>query len=322
MDSNNLIEILINEEDVQNFKRLDAFLADKFSSFSRTTIKRLFEEGSFFSDQKIELKKMPKVNTLIKFNEPEIKDTEIIPQDIPLDILFEDDDLIVINKQAGLVIHPAPGNYDGTLVNAILFHCPDLKGIGHERRPGIVHRLDKGTTGVMVVAKSQAAHEGLVKLFSSHDINRKYQALAYGHKIESDITIKSLITRNPNNRLKMTSRTEVGKDAITHLKVLKYFEKFSHVELKLETGRTHQIRVHLSEQLNSPIINDRTYGKIKQESFFLPDKVKTLIKDYEHPFLHAKTLGFVHPITKKEMLFEAKPPKLYQDILDIFENEI
>lgn len=320
--SNNLIEILITQEDLESYKRLDAFLANKFQNFSRTTIKRLFEEGSFSSEQKIELKRMPKANTLILFKEPQVKDTEIVAQDIPLDILFEDEDLIVINKQAGIVVHPAPGNYDGTLVNAILFHCPDLKGIGHEKRPGIVHRLDKGTTGVMVIAKSQLAHEGLVKLFSTHDIDRKYQALAYGNKIENNITIKSLITRNPNNRLKMTSRTEFGKEAITHLKVLNEYERFSHVELTLETGRTHQIRVHLSEQLNSPIINDHTYGKVKQEGFFLQQEIKSLIKDYEHPFLHAKTLGFIHPITKEKMFFEAAPPRLFQDILDIFENQI
>lgn len=316
------VEILIIQQDLEQFKRLDAFLADKFSHFSRTTIKRLFDEGHFFCETKIELKKMPKAQTLIQFFEPEVKETQIVAQDIPLDILFEDDDLIVINKQAGLVIHPAPGNYDGTLVNAILYHCPDLKGIGHEKRPGIVHRLDKGTTGVMVVAKSQAAHEGLVKLFSTHNINRKYQALAYGDKIESFVTVKSLITRNPNNRLKMTSKTDQGKEAITHVKVLSYFQKFSHLELTLETGRTHQIRVHLSEQLNSPILNDHTYGRIKQEGFFLPDTIKTLIKDYEHPFLHAKTLGFIHPITKQDMLFEAPAPKLYKDILDIFQNQI
>lgn len=320
--SKNLVEILITQEDLDSHKRLDAFLASKFKHFSRTTIKRLFEEGSFSCNLKIELKRMPKAGTVILFEEPEIKDTEILAQNIPLDILFEDEDLIVINKQAGIVVHPAPGNYDGTLVNAILFHCPDLKGIGHEKRPGIVHRLDKGTTGVMVVAKSQMAHEGLVKLFSSHDIDRKYQALAYGNKIEKNLTIKSLITRNPNNRLKMTSKTDSGKEAITHVRVIDEFERFSHVELTLETGRTHQIRVHLSEQLNSPIINDHTYGKIKQEGFFLPPQVKSLLKEYEHPFLHAKTLGFIHPITKEKMFFEALPPKLFQEVLDIFENQI
>ena len=318
---NNHSQITVSEDDSGEFKRLDIFLSKALSQYSRTTIKRLFDEGCFESETKLEIKKMPPAGTVIHFTEPQVKDVGIIAQDIPLDIIFEDDHLIVINKQAGLVIHPAPGNYEGTLVNAILYHCPDLKGIGHEKRPGIVHRLDKGTTGVMVIAKSQAAHEGLVKLFSTHNIDRKYQALAYGNKVEAQRTVETLIARNPGNRLKMTSKVENGKKAITHVKVLNYYKNFSHLEMTLETGRTHQIRVHLSEQLNGPILNDKMYGQSKQESLFLPDKVKTLIKDYEHPFLHAKTLGFVHPITKEKLNFTVAPPKLYQDILDIFENQ-
>ena len=310
-------EIIITEEDRKKFKRLDAFLVAKYPHLSRSLIKKYFDDGVFESKSKIELKKMPIAGTSVFFHEPIAKDTSLEPQNIPLEILYEDEFLLIINKQAGLVVHPAPGNPDQTLVNAILWHCPDLKGIGNEKRPGIVHRLDKGTSGIMVVAKEQKTHEGLVELFREHDIQRKYQAICLGNKIQ-DQTIESTIGRNPQNRLKMKSNVKNGKNAITHLKVLEYFNYFSHVELTLETGRTHQIRVHLSQDLNSPILNDHTYGRNKEEKQFLPNQIKGLISDYEYPFLHAKILGFTHPITKKELFFEANPPTLFSQVLEGF----
>ena len=220
-----------------------------------------------------------------------------------------------------MVVHPAAGNPDGTLVNAILHHCPDLKGIGNEKRPGIVHRLDKGTSGVMVIAKTQKCHEGLVELFSTHDIDRLYEAIALGARISPQKTLESEIGRSPNNRLKMSTKVKVGKRALTHMKVLKFFDHFSHVELKLETGRTHQIRVHLSELLNAPILNDPLYGRKNDEKKFFNSTMKSLLKDYEHPFLHAKFLGFIHPITKEKLEFETKAPQIFQDILESLHND-
>jgi len=311
----------ISQEDLDNFKRLDAFLSQMNPDISRTMIKKLFLDGYITSDSKIELKKMPNLGTKITFVLPVPESTDIEPQNIPLDILFEDEHLIIVNKQAGLVVHPAPGNYDGTLVNAVLFHCKDLKGIGNEIRPGIVHRLDKGTSGIMVVAKDQKTHEGLVKLFSTHDIDRKYEAICLGTKLPETATLESTLGRSPHNRLKMATDVKNGKNAITHMKTLENFDRFTHVELKLETGRTHQIRVHLCELLNSPILNDKTYGRSKEEQHFLSSKLKKLLADYEHPFLHAKLLGFIHPITGKKLLFEANPPAIFQSVLNLLEEE-
>lgn len=309
--------ITIQESDLMEHKRLDNFLSQMFPDISRSLIKKLFNDGHITSeDQKIELKKMPAAGAVVRFKMPSAKPVDIPAQDIPLEILFEDEHLLIINKQAGLVVHPAAGNPDNTLVNAVLHHCPDLKGIGNEKRPGIVHRLDKGTSGIMVVAKSQKAHEGLVELFSKHDIDRLYEAIALGARIPPSKILESEMGRSPNNRLKMTTKVAKGKHALTNMKVLDYFERFSHVELRLETGRTHQIRVHLSELLNAPILNDPLYGHKNKEKPFYNDKMKSLLKDYEHPFLHAKLLGFIHPITKERLVFESKPPKIFQEILE------
>lgn len=310
------VKISVSAEDASKHKRLDSYLAEKFPDLSRSLIKKLFQDGHITSDAaKLELKKMPPSGSQINFQMPAANPVDIPAQDIPLDILFEDEHLIIVNKQAGLVVHPAAGNPDRTLVNAILHRCPDLKGIGNEKRPGIVHRLDKGTSGVMVVAKSQKAHEGLVKLFSAHDLDRLYEALVLGAKIPPEKIIESQMGRNPRNRLKMTSQLSQGKFAHTGMKVLEYFERFSRVELRLETGRTHQIRVHLSEILNAPIVNDPLYGRGKEEKKFHNAKMKTLLKDYEHPLLHAKFLGFIHPITGKRLEFESEPPEVFQAVL-------
>ncbi len=316
-DDKREISFTISDEDHNQFKRLDAFLGYYCDNISRTVIKKYFQEGRISSSVKLELKKLPPAGNTIIIKLPPVKDSELLAQEIPLEILFEDEFLIIINKQAGLVVHPAPGNPDGTLVNAILFHCKDLKGIGDEKRPGIVHRLDKGTSGIMVIAKEQKTHEALVNLFSTHNIKRKYEAICLGNRLPEKDTASSLIGRNPNNRLKMTTQVNKGKKAITHLKTVTEFKHFTHVELTLETGRTHQIRVHLSELYNSPIINDSTYGRLKEEQYFYNHKLKELLKDYDHPFLHAKVLGFVHPITQKELYFESRPPKIFSEALKL-----
>jgi 23S rRNA pseudouridine1911/1915/1917 synthase len=314
------LSFVVTETDFSNYKRLDQYLNDQLTDLSRNSIKKLFEQGAISSDCKLELKKMPAIGTKIDVLVPTPAETDILPQNIPLEILFEDEYLIVINKAAGMVVHPAPGNYEGTLVNAILFHCQDLKGVGHEKRPGIVHRLDKGTSGVMVVAKEAKTHAGLVDLFQKHDIQRQYQALILGNKIQ-DQTLTSTIGRNPNNRLKMQANVRNGKKAITHLKVLDYFGFTSHVQLTLETGRTHQIRVHLSQLLNTPIINDSLYGQPKREQTALSSEVKTLIKNYEHPMLHAKILGFTHPITREKLYFEQEPPEIFLQLQSLLNQE-
>ena len=317
------MDITITLEDISEFKRLDAFLSAKIPDYSRSLIKKLFLDGAFSSDQKLELKRMPAAGTLIHFEPGSPKEVPIEAENIPLEILFEDEFLIIINKPAGLVVHPAPGNYTGTLVNAILYHCPDLKGVGHEKRPGIVHRLDKGTSGVMVIAKEQKTHNGLVELFSSHTIKRQYEAICLGAKIPPAGTLDAPIGRSHHNRLKMAANVEPSKKAITNYKVLEYFEKFSHVELTLHTGRTHQIRVHLSELLNSPILCDQTYGRTKEEKEKLTSELRKILKTYEHPLLHAKTLGFIHPITKKELLFKSPPPEVFtQTLTELQKNHV
>lgn len=318
------LEFTVSSDDLEQFKRLDAYLAQKTTDISRSLIKKFFQKGHITctdTSVKLELKRMPPEGSHLIFELPPAESTDIIPQDIPLEILFEDEHLIIINKPAGLVVHPAPGNPDGTLVNAIMYHCPDLKGIGNEKRPGIVHRLDKGTSGVMVVAKTQKCHEGLVNLFSKHDIDRIYEAIVLGARIQPEAKYESIIGRSPHNRLKMASGVKHGKNAITHMKVLKFFKKFSHVELKLETGRTHQIRVHLSEEQNTPIINDPLYGRLREEQLNHTASMKSLLKDYDYPFLHAKVLGFIHPITKEKLYFEQQPPEIFQKVLKLLEEE-
>lgn len=325
MDEEKLVlEFVITAADLSEFQRLDAYLSDKIPDISRSLIKKLFQKGHVSSSNekiKLELKKMPPMDSVVIFEVPPAEETDIKPQNIPLEILFEDEHLIIINKPSGLVVHPAPGNPDGTLVNAIMYHCPDLKGIGNEKRPGIVHRLDKGTSGIMVVAKSQKCHEGLVKLFSSHDIDRYYEAIVLGTRIPPLAKYESIIGRSPHNRLKMASGVKHGKNAITNMKVLKFFKKFSHIELKLETGRTHQIRVHLSQDQNTPIINDSLYGRVREEQLNHTSSMKSILKDYEYPFLHAKVLGFIHPITKEKLYFEHEPPEIFQNVLKILEEE-
>lgn len=317
-DSENF-EITVTQEDRENFKRLDVYLVHKLPQFSRSTIKRLFEDEEISSPTiKLSLNKMPAAGTLIEVEVPPPVTTDLIAEDIPLDVLFEDPHLIIVNKPAGLVVHPAPGHYTGTLVNAILYRCPDLKGIGSEKRPGIVHRLDMGTSGVMVVAKDQQTHEGLVQLFSTHDIDRKYEALIAGTPNSLSGTLQSTLGRHPTNRLKMAANVKNGKNAITHFKVLKNYENCTHMELKLETGRTHQIRVHMAQLLHCPVLCDPLYGSGVSHLRKLPEVIRKNLENYPYQLLHAKELGFVHPITKEKLHFTAPPPEIFQSVLQAF----
>lgn len=307
--------VTVTNEDREAFKRLDVYLAQKLPQFSRSTIKRLFEDEEISSDIKISLNKMPPAGTVIEVEVPPPVETDLIAENIPLEILFEDSHLIVINKPAGLVVHPAPGHYTGTLVNAVLYHCPDLKGIGAEKRPGIVHRLDMGTSGVMVVAKDQATHEGLVSLFSVHDIERKYEALVGGVPSTHSGTITTTIGRHPTNRHKMAANVKNGKNAVTHFKTLKQYAGAAHLELRLQTGRTHQIRVHLSQMLHTPVLCDPVYGGSDSHLKRTPLSIRQRLIDYPYQLLHAKELGFIHPITKEKLHFTAPPPEIFQAAL-------
>lgn len=315
------IQLTITPEDRETYKRFDQYLASKVDGYSRTFLKNLFEKEQIVVAEEstltpnLELKKMPPAGTIIQVLVPPLLPSTAQPENIPLEILYEDEHLVFVNKPAGLVTHPAPGNYTGTLVNAILYHCKDIQGVGDQKRPGIVHRLDKGTSGVMVIAKTQACHEGLVLLFSSHDIERRYEALVMRHRCQSYGTIESKIGRDANNRLKMKANSTRGKKAITHYRVLDIFEKHMHMEFKLETGRTHQIRVHTSEILKMPIIGDSVYGSVNEQMMKLGPDYKELINGYPYPFLHAKVLGLVHPITKQKLHFEVPPPELFQKVL-------
>lgn len=321
-ESDEFITLTVTAEDKEKYKRLDQFLAEKTPGYSRTFLKNLFLKDQIVVSEdspvqnKIELKKMPAAGMIIQVLVPPMMESTALPEDIPLEILFEDEHLVVVNKPAGLVTHPAPGNYTGTLVNAILFHCKDIQGVGDQKRPGIVHRLDKGTSGVMVIAKTQAAHEGLVLLFSTHDIERVYEAMVMKHRCQSYGTIEHPIARDPHNRLKMKAHTTRGKRAITHYTVKEIFEKHLHMEFKLETGRTHQIRVHTAEVLKMPIICDYTYGSPNEQMMKLGPDYKEVINGYQYPFLHAKVLGFVHPITEEKLRFEIPPPSEFQTLLD------
>lgn len=311
-------ELCVSNEDKEAFKRLDVYLVAKLPQFSRSTIKKLFEDEEISSDIKLSLNKMPPAGTVIEIEVPPPIPSDLIAENIPLEILFEDQHLIIINKPAGLVVHPAPGHYTGTLVNAILYHCPDLKGIGSEKRPGIVHRLDRGTSGVMVVAKDQKTHEGLVNLFSVHDIERRYEALIVGKPRTLSGTITTTLGRHPTNRLKMAANVKNGKKAITHYQTLQSNERATHMEFKLETGRTHQIRVHASQMLQTPIFCDPVYGAGSSHINKLPVALKELLTDYPYQLLHAKELGFIHPITGEKLHFKTEPPQIFKDALEAF----
>lgn len=309
-------KLTVTSEDRANFKRLDLYLVNQLPQFSRSTLKRLFEDEDITSETiSLSMNKMPPAGTVIEIEVPPPIPSDLIAENIPLEILYEDPHLIIINKPVGLVVHPAPGHYTGTLVNAILYHCPDLKGIGAEKRPGIVHRLDMGTSGVMVVAKDHATHEGLVQLFSTHDIDRKYEALIAGTPNVLSGTLSSTIGRHPTNRLKMTANVKTGKKAITHFQVLHHYENCTHIELKLETGRTHQIRVHMAQLLNCPVLCDPVYGSGSSHLRKLPEGVRKMLEDYPYQLLHAKELGFIHPITKVKLHFTAPAPEIFHKVI-------
>ena len=314
----------ITEDDRTFFKRLDQCLASHMGDLGRSFIKKLYRQNLITSvSSKLELKKMPPVGTKIILHVPPPAPV-CESQNIPLERLFEDQHLVIINKKAGMVVHPGAGQTQGTLANAILYHYPQLREMDDSDRPGIVHRLDKGTSGVMVVAKQRECYEKLVVLFSAHNIERKYWALCLKGEMLARGTLESplesKIGRHPRQRLKMTTQVEQGKRAVTHYRVLEDFGPCCLVEFTLETGRTHQIRVHASELLKSPVVMDSLYGRPRNHLKSLPQSVAQFLEQYSHPLLHARELGFKHPITGEQLSFCAPVPEVFEGVLKILRS--
>jgi len=298
--------------------RLDVFLAQADESFSRSQIKYAIEEGDVTVNGK-----SPKVSQHLKAGdvvdihlEPAI-DAISIPQDIPLNIIYEDASIIVINKPAGMVVHPAPGNPDNTLVNALLFHCRDLSGIGGVLRPGIVHRLDKETSGLIVAAKADEAHRKLSTQFEKHDVYKKYIALVWGDVKGQSGEIVLPVGRHPVDRKKMSTRSRHGKDALTLWKVRERYGTATLLDIEIKTGRTHQIRVHLSER-GYPVIGDAVYGNASKLQTVKNAVLKARIKSLERQALHARVLSFLHPQTGERMVFSAPLPEDMENLLAAF----
>ena len=297
---------IVEKENVN--KRIDAFLANKNPEQSRVAIQRLIEnEKVLVNGKKIKPSYKIQENDEITMEEIEPVEVALKAQEIPLDIIYEDKDIIVVNKPKGMVVHPGNGNPDGTLVNAIMAICKDsLSGIGGEIRPGIVHRLDKDTSGIIIVAKNDKAHINLSEQIKDHKVKKTYIALVKGIVKENIATINMPIGRSEKDRIKMAV-TKKGKEAITHFKVLKRYDKYILLQVNIETGRTHQIRVHLS-QIGYPIVGDEVYSKGKNEW------------NIKGQCLHAKSLEFVHPTTGEKMYLEAPLPEYFEKILEELKN--
>lgn len=289
-------------------KRLDSYIANKSEKITRTFAEKLIKNGEVLVNNKKQ-KVAYKINEgdIITIEKQEAKDIKLKAQNIPVDIIYEDDDIIVVNKPKGMVVHPANGNPDGTLVNAIMAICKDsLSGIGGEIRPGIVHRLDKDTSGLLIIAKNDEAHVNVSEQIKNHEVKKTYIALVRGIIKENEATIDMPIGRSTSDRKKMAVNKK-GKNAITHIKVLKRYDKYTLVEVNIETGRTHQIRVHLS-YIGYPIIGDAIYSNGKNEF------------NVQGQCLHAKKLEFVHPITGKKMELEAPLPQYFQEIINTLDQ--
>ena len=293
--------------------RIDKFLQSQINELSRTRLQALIRDGQVKINNIIinNVSKKIKEEDQIKVNFPPPRETLIKPNKIPLDILYNDTDIIVINKSPGIVIHPGVGNYDNTIVNGLLFkYKNNLSSIGGKLRPGIVHRIDKDTSGVIVVAKNDNAHINLSKQFSDHSIRRVYEALIWGSLKPQNGKISEKISRSVKNRQLMAVRKEKGKMAITNYKTLKVFQnlnlpKISLIECQLETGRTHQIRVHMNFKGN-PILGDKSYGKSKRKFKKIDLNIEKKINNFNRQALHAKSLGFIHPSTKKGNFLSSK----------------
>lgn len=289
--------------------RLDKAISTQKEDLSRVAIQRMIENGNILvNNKKVKASYKVVLNDEIQIIKEEVKDTTLEAEDIPLDIIYEDKDIIVVNKQKGLVVHPGNGNPNGTLVNAILAKCKDsLSGIGGEIRPGIVHRIDKDTSGLLIIAKNDQAHINMSNQIKEHKVTKTYIALVRGRIKENEATINMPIGRNPNDRIKMAVNKN-GKEAITHIKVLEKYTNYTLIEVKIETGRTHQIRVHMAE-IGYPLVGDYVYSNGKNP-FGVTGQM-----------LHSFRLEFKHPITEKDMKLEAKLPKYFEDVLETLRKQ-
>lgn len=292
----------IEKEDAGS--RIDVFIAENMEELTRSAVQRLIESGHVrLNGGQVKANYKLREKDVIDIEVPEAKAVEIIPEDIPLDILYEDADVIVVNKPQGMVVHPAPGHTTGTLVNGLMYHCGDsLSGINGEKRPGIVHRIDKDTSGVLMVAKNDAAHQALAAQLAEHSITRRYYAVVFNGFQENSGTVDQPIGRNPLDRKKMAVTQKHSRRAVTHYRVLERLGNFTLIEAQLETGRTHQIRVHLT-YIGHPLLGDLVYGPKKQ-----PIRL-------EGQALHARVLGFIHPTKGEYMEFEAPLPESFEKIL-------
>lgn len=298
----------IAENDENNI-RIDLYLSNEIENISRSRIQKLIDNQNItVNGNHINKNYKIKTGDIIDVFVPDAVELDIKPENIDLDIIYEDNSVIVINKKKGMVVHPAPGHYSGTLVNALLYHCKgNLSGINGILRPGIVHRIDKDTSGILVIAKNDMAHKFLASQLAQHSMTRIYNAIVFNNLKQDSGTINCPIGRHHIERKKMSVTNKNSKQAITHYKVIERFGKFNLIELKLETGRTHQIRVHMSF-IGYPLLGDTVYGS-KKQPFNLNGQA-----------LHAKVLGFIHPETKEYMEFESELPEYFQNLINILKN--
>ena len=303
MNENGLQRLTVSPEDAG--VRIDKYLAEQLPDITRSYLQKLLKDGSVQMNGKpVKASTKTAVGAVIALTSPEPEEPEILPENIPLDILYEDSDVILINKPKNMVVHPAAGHYTGTLVNALMYHCRgDLSGINGVLRPGIVHRIDKDTTGVLIVCKNDRAHNALAEQLKEHSITRKYRAIVCGNLKEDEGTVDAPLGRHPQDRKKMAIVRSGGKRAVTHYRVLERFGNDTYIECQLETGRTHQIRVHMAS-LGHPLLGDEIYGRAKS-----PFKL-------EGQTLHAMVLGFIHPTTGEYMEFEAPLPEYFEKLLE------
>ena len=304
MDDN--VAIVTAEE---SGERVDALLARHLEGFSRSAVQRLIESGAvLLGERPVKKNLLAAAGDEFWITLPELAEIPLVPQDIPLDVVYEDRDVIVVNKPRGMVVHPAPGHPDGTLVNALLYRCGDsLSGVGGEKRPGVVHRIDKDTSGLIIAAKNDAAHLALSAQLADHSLRREYEAVVRGSLREERGTVDAPIGRHPTDRKRMAVTQKASRSAVTHWEVLARYRGYTHVRCRLETGRTHQIRVHMA-YIGHPLLGDYTYGAPS------PDK------GLEGQCLHARRLRFVHPASGEPIELETPLPPYFQEVLDRLGN--
>lgn len=300
--------IFLKAEKSDAGQRIDKFLSDNIENTTRSAVQNLIDKDKITVNNKIVSKNYKlREGDIISVEIPDPENLDVTAENIPLDIVYEDDDLLIVNKPKGMVVHPAHGNYTGTLVNALLYHCKDsLSGINGVIRPGIVHRIDKNTSGLLIVAKNDISHVRLSEQIKAHSFTREYEAIACGYFKDKSGTVDAPIGRHHIDRKKMCVTYENSKNAVTHYEVIKQYGGYAHLRLRLETGRTHQIRVHLS-YINHPVLGDDVYGKP--------------YKGIDGQCLHARKIGFIHPTTGEYMEFTSELPEYFQKILRIIEKQ-